>query len=51
VLTIGPDESLERATQLMAEHNVTHLVVVAGRDALPLGVLSSLDVARVAGGA
>jgi len=51
VMTIGPDESLERAAQLMAEHEVAHLVVVTARDALPVGVVSSLDVARVAAGA
>jgi CBS domain-containing protein len=49
--TIGLDESLERAAKRMAQHDVTHLVVVAARDALPLGVLSSLDAARVAAGA
>jgi len=43
-LVVGPDETLERAAQLMTEHAVTHLVVVdAGR---PVGVLSTLDVAR-----
>ncbi len=44
LLTVSPDESLERAARLMAEHEVTHVVVVAGRK--PLGVLSSLDVAQ-----
>jgi CBS domain-containing protein len=43
LLTVEPDESLERAAQMMAEHEVTHLVVVAGDR--PIGVLSSLDVA------
>lgn len=43
LLTVPPDESLERAAQLMAEHEVTHLVVVSGDR--PVGVLSSLDVA------
>ena len=44
LLTVEPDESLERAAQMMAEHDVNHAVVVsAGR---PIGVLSSLDVAE-----
>ncbi len=43
LLTVEPDESLERAAQMMAEHEVTHVVVVSGER--PVGVLSSLDVA------
>jgi CBS domain-containing protein len=43
LLTVEPDETLERAAQLMAEHEVTHLVVVSGQK--PIGVISSLDVA------
>jgi CBS domain-containing protein len=43
LLTVAPDESLERAAQMMAEHEVTHVVVVSGER--PIGVLSSLDVA------
>jgi CBS domain-containing protein len=43
VLTCRPDESLARAAQMMAEHEVTHVVVVSGER--PIGVLSSLDVA------
>lgn len=48
-LMIGPHETLARATQLMAEHEVTHLVVVDPVTTRPLGVLSSLDVAGVLG--
>ena len=49
-LTISPEETLQRAAQLMTEHATAHLVVVdvAGR---PIGVLSTLDVAAVLGGA
>jgi CBS domain-containing protein len=43
LLTVEPDESLERAAQLMAEHEITHVVVVTGQR--PVGVLSSLDIA------
>jgi CBS domain-containing protein len=40
---VDPGETLERAAQLMAEHEVTHLLVVAERK--PVGVISSLDLA------
>lgn len=46
-LTVSPDETLERAAQMMAEHEVTHLLVVASRSGGPLGILSSLDVAGI----
>ena len=44
LLLISPQESLERAAQLMTEHAVTHLVAV-GPDLRPVGVVSTLDVA------
>jgi crotonyl-CoA carboxylase/reductase len=45
-LAIRPDDTLRRAAQMMTEHAVAHLLVVdqSGR---PVGVLSTLDVARV----
>jgi CBS domain-containing protein len=48
VLTIRPNETVQRAAQLMTEHGTTHLVVVdaGGR---PVGILSTLDVAAVLG--
>jgi CBS domain-containing protein len=46
-LEVSPEETLERAAQLMAEHEITHLIVVSGTK--PIGVISSLDVARVLG--
>jgi CBS domain-containing protein len=46
-ITIGPDESLERAAQLMAENETTHLIVAEPDGTHPLGVVSSLDIARV----
>jgi CBS domain-containing protein len=46
LLTVGPDETVQRAAQLMTEHGTTHLVVVdAGHR--PVGVISTLDVASV----
>jgi CBS domain-containing protein len=47
LITIAPDETLERAAQLMAEHETSHLVVVDPASDRPVGVLSTLDVARV----
>lgn len=45
-LAIGPGESLQRAAQMMTEHAVAHLVVVDDESGSPVGVLSTLDVAR-----
>jgi CBS domain-containing protein len=44
LVMIRPDDTLQRAAQLMTEHGTTHLVVVddGGR---PAGVISTLDVA------
>ena len=47
LVTVPPDESLERAAQLMAENETAHLVVVDPASDRPVGVLSTLDVARV----
>lgn len=46
VVTIGADESLDDAVRLMLDLGTTHLVVVSPNDQRPIGVLSSLDVAR-----
>ena len=45
-LTISPGETLQRAAQLMTEHATAHLVVVDPSTLRPIGVLSTLDVAR-----
>ena len=44
-LTVGPEATLADASRLMAEHQVSHLVVVARESGRPVGVLSTLDVA------
>lgn len=49
VLTLAPDESLRRAAQMMTEHAVAHLIVVEPDSLRPVGVLSTLDVARAVG--
>jgi CBS domain-containing protein len=47
-LTIEPDETVQRAAQLMTEHGTTHLVVVDA-ERRPVGILSTLDVAAALG--
>jgi CBS domain-containing protein len=48
VVTVGPDETVQRAAQLMTEHGTAHLVVVDA-DRRPIGVVSTLDVASILG--
>lgn len=45
VVTITAGETLERAAQLMTEHGTAH-IIVTDEARLPVGVLSTLDVAR-----
>ena len=45
-LTVRADDSLEHAAQLMAENETAHLIVVDNVAGRPIGVLSTLDVAR-----
>jgi CBS domain-containing protein len=44
VVTLEAGEPLERAAQLMLEHQLTHLLVLS-TEALPIGIISTLDVA------
>jgi CBS domain-containing protein len=48
VVTVTPDLLLHHAAALMAENETTHLLVISDTG-LPVGVLSSLDVARAFG--
>ncbi len=50
VVMVGPDETLARAAQLMTENSTAHLVVVEPESGRPVGVLSTLDLARIAAG-
>lgn len=50
VVIVSPDETLERAAQLMTEHGTSHLVVVDPEQQLPVGVLSTLDIAAALAG-
>jgi CBS domain-containing protein len=47
IVTVEESESVEQASRLMAEHECTHLIVVApgSPEPEPVGVISSLDVA------
>lgn len=47
VVTVGPDERLARVVQLMTEYETTHLVVVEPDTRRPVGVVSSLDIAKI----
>jgi CBS domain-containing protein len=49
LVTVAPDDTLTRAAELMDEHGVTHLIVVDPERDQPVGVLSTLDIARVVG--
>jgi len=48
VVTVDLEEPLERAAQLMTEHQLTHLLVVSG--GFPVGIVSTLDVVGRLGG-
>jgi CBS domain-containing protein len=48
LVTISSDETLDRAAQLMAEHSTAHLVVMEPGTGIPAGVVSTLDLARLA---
>jgi CBS domain-containing protein len=49
-LVVDPADSLEHAAQLMADHQTTHAVVVDPVTRRPIGILSTLDVARFIAG-
>ena len=48
-VSINEDDTLDRAAQLLEEHRVSHLLVKNGRGE-PVGVISTLDLARVIAG-
>jgi CBS domain-containing protein len=49
-LTVPSVDPLERAMQLMTEHEVAHVIVVERHSGRPIGVLSTLDVAHALSG-
>jgi CBS domain-containing protein len=46
VVTVAPDDTIERAAQIMAEHETAHLIVASDEGRRPIGVISTLDLAR-----
>jgi CBS domain-containing protein len=51
LVTVRSDDSLDHAAQLLSEYGVSHLAVIDPLSRRPVGVLSTLDVARVLAGA
>jgi len=49
-LTVAPENPLRDAARLMREHVVHHLIVASPKDGRPVGVVSTLDIARVVAG-
>jgi CBS domain-containing protein len=47
LIAVETDDSLDRAAQLLAENGVSHLAVVDPSTRRPVGVLSTLDLAKV----
>jgi CBS domain-containing protein len=50
VVTVAPEETVERAAQLMREYATSHLIVVDPLSGQPVGVISTLDIAAALGG-
>ena len=51
LITVMPGETLETAARLMSEHGTAHLIVASPQTGLPVGIVSTLDIARVAASA
>jgi CBS domain-containing protein len=49
VLTVPPSVTIEEAARLMVEHEVAHLIVALEESGRPIGVISTLDIARAVG--
>jgi CBS domain-containing protein len=47
IISVKPSMPLREAGELMLTHQVSHLVVIDPKKLLPIGILSSLDVAGV----
>ena len=50
VLVVTTVDPLKRVLQLMVEHEVSHVIVIERRSGRPLGIVSTLDVARALSG-
>jgi CBS domain-containing protein len=49
VVLVAPNDALDHAARVMVENETTHLIVVEPRSGRPIGVLSTLDIAKVLG--
>jgi CBS domain-containing protein len=49
-LMVDTGDDLARAARIMVEHDVSHLVVVEPQTTRPIGVVSTLDIARALAG-
>jgi CBS domain-containing protein len=47
LVTVAPHDTLDRAAQLMSEYGNAHLAVIDPASGRPVGVISTLDIARV----
>lgn len=47
VISVRPDLSLRAAARAMVQYGVHHVVVAAPEEHLPVGILSTLDIAEV----
>jgi CBS domain-containing protein len=50
LVTTSTDDTLDHAAQLFAENDVSHLAILDPSTKRPVGVLSTLDIARILGG-
>jgi CBS domain-containing protein len=48
VVSVSPHDTLETAARLMTEHATAHLLVASPDSGIPVGILSTLDIARAA---
>jgi CBS domain-containing protein len=46
VIAVRPDNTLETAAHLMTARGTAHLIVLSPETGFPVGIISSLDVAR-----
>jgi CBS domain-containing protein len=45
-VTASPADTLSTVARVMGDHDVAHLLVIDDKDAEPIGVISTLDIAR-----
>ena len=50
VLAVVSGDDLAHAAQLMVEHDLSHVIVIESESERPIGVLSTLDIARALAG-